>query len=264
MRRAVVALALVVAAGVAALALVATGERRSLAFTLGVSPSAVAATLAPGQEACQQPVLVEAPFDVVELPLAQRSAPAPRLQVDVRAPEDGAPLARGTLPAGRAQTVRAADGTPAAGARVRVGRVPAGITVAICVRNRGAAPIGLSGGPDAAARGSTALLDGQPTGNDLALVLRTKRPRSTLALLPDVLARAALFRAGWIRAWLYWALLAALLLAVPALLAVALRAAAEPASAPPSGAASTGARAAPPRAPLGPAAAPRSGGRARV
>jgi len=219
--RAVLALVLVAAAGTAALALVAAREDRTLAFTLGVAPAAIAAPIAPGQEACQQPLLVEAPFDVVELALAPGDAHAARLAVEVRPPEGGAPIARGT--AAGAAASPGAGATEAA--RVPVGRVPAGGTVAICVRNAGSAAVGLYGGPDAAARGSSALLDGRPTGNDLALVLRTAQPRSTLALLPDMLARAALFRGDWIRPWLYWALLAALLLAVPALLAVALRAA---------------------------------------
>ncbi|HET6448699.1 MAG TPA: hypothetical protein VFG31_06270 [Conexibacter sp.] len=226
MRRAALALVLVAAAGTAALALVGASERRTLAFTLGVSPTAVAMTLAPGQEACQQPLLVEASFDVVELRLAAGGAPSPPLAVDVRAPEGGAPIAHGTLMAqdAPASVAAAATGMPA---RVSVGHVGDGRTVAICVRNRGAAPVGLFGGPDVAARGSGGQLDGQPTGTDLALVLRTTHPRSTIALLPDVLARAALFRAGWIGAWLYWALLAAVLVVVPALLVVALRAASE-------------------------------------
>src|SRR5438445_790264 len=77
---------------------------------------------------------------------------------------------------------------------------------------------------DGAARGSTARIDGARTGNDLALVLRTAHRRSTLAKLPAMLGRAALFRGGWSGAWAYWLLLAAVLLVVPALLLRALSA----------------------------------------
>jgi hypothetical protein len=238
MRRAALAFGLVALAGVLALALLGARERRSLAFTLGVAPSAVAAPLQPGQQACQQPVLVQAAFDAVELRLRTGGGP---LSVVVLPAGGGAPLGRGTLPAG-------------ARPLVAVGHVGAGRRVAICVRNDGAREADLLGGPDGAARGSTARIDGARTGNDLTLVLRTARRRSTLAELPAMLGRAALFRGGWSGAWVYWLLLAAVLLGVPALLVRALSASGRP----------TADGAGTPPAPPEPAAVPRSGGRARA
>lgn len=218
MRRAALAFLLVAAAAVAALAILGASERRSLAFTLGAPSLVVAATLQPGQEVCQQPVAVPAAFDAVQLHLGTFDAPGPRLAVTIRRAPAGVIAARGVLPAGSADNARSL---------VRVGHVGTGGNIAICLRDLGPRKVAIYGAPDVAAPASAALIRGFPTGNDLDLVMRTTHPRSTLALLGDVLRRASLFRGSWIGAWLYWLLLAGIVVGVPALIARALHAASD-------------------------------------
>jgi hypothetical protein len=104
--------------------------------------------------------------------------------------------------------------------------VTEGARVSVCVTNRGRANVALYGGPDLAARTSTASLDGQPAGTDISLVFLRSHPASSLSLLPAIFRRAALFRLSWVGAWTLWLLAAAVTLLVPLLLALAVRAAA--------------------------------------
>lgn len=211
-RAALIGLLVLVLAGLTIVAIVGASHERTLAFTLGAPSSAPAVVLRPGETVCQSPIAVPAAFDGIELqPGTFRAAGSP-LTVEVRRVRDGATIARGHLPAGYADVRRET---------IRVGPVAAGGQVAVCIRNAGSRRMGLYGSGDAAARTSTATLDGKPTGSDLDLVFRTNA-HSTLALVPDVLRRAALFRGGWIGTWLYWLLLCAVVVGVPALLARAL------------------------------------------
>jgi hypothetical protein len=211
-RAALIALLAAALAGVAVVAIAGASRERTLAFTLGAPSSAPAVVLRPGDTVCQAPIAVAAGFDGVELQPGTFGAAGSPLALVVRRLPGGQPLARGRLAAGYADVKRET---------IHVGAVPAGGEVAVCVTNAGSRRTALYGTGDAAARTSSALLDGRPTGMDLDLVFRTGA-RSTLALVPDMLARMALFRGGWVGTWLYWLLLAAILLAVPALLARAL------------------------------------------
>jgi len=195
-----------------AVALLGAHDRRDLAFTLGVPSYYVTAPLRPGDEACQTPILVPTAFDAVDFQVSTRHAPGSRLHVTVRWAAGGPPMAQGVLPSGYDGTVRH---------RVHVGPVPAGGEVAVCIRNAGRRWAGIYGGPDITARTSNEQLDGGGTTADLDLRFR-RSSRSTLAMVPEMARRAALFRGGWIGPWAYWALLAGVLLAVPALLAWAL------------------------------------------
>lgn len=214
MRKAALAFLAVAVAGLVALLIVGATTSRTFAFTLGTPSFGAVATLQPGQEVCQLPVPVGAAFDEVELHVGTFGRPrGSELEVSIREQPGGAVLARGTLPAGYADNSRPT---------VDVGDVDDDGSVAICVRNTGSRRAALYGGPDVTARTSSAELDGRPLGADLNLVFRTSSPRSGLALLPDMLERASLFRGGWIGPWLYWLLLAGVLLAVPALIVRAL------------------------------------------
>jgi hypothetical protein len=93
------------------------------------------------------------------------------------------------------------------------------------VANRGRVNAALYGGPDLAARTSTASLEGQPAGTDISLLFLRSHPASSLSLLPAIFRRAALFRPSWIGAWTFWLLAAVVTLLVPLLLALAVRAA---------------------------------------
>ena len=211
-RAALIAVLTFALAGAAVVAIAGASRERTLAFTLGVPSSAPVVVLRAGDTACQAPIAVPVGFDGVELqPGTFRAAGSP-LEVVVRRSPDGALLARGRLAADYADVERET---------IHVGAVPAGDEIAVCITNVGARRTALYGGADAAARTSTATLDGRPTGADLDLVFRTGA-RSTLALVPNMLRRMALFRGGGIGPWLYWLLLAAVLFGGPALLARAL------------------------------------------
>jgi len=215
---ALLAFVLVAVVAVSGLALFGGGDRRDLAFTLGVPSYYVTAPLAPGHEVCQTPVLVSTAFTAVDFQVDTRRTPGSRLAVTVLRLPGRRSLGHGVLPAGYGGTVRHA---------VRVGHVPAGGEIAVCIRNAGRWWAGIYGGPGITSRTSGERLDGGPTTADLDLRFR-RAPRSTLAMVPEMARRAALFRGSWIGPWTYWALLACVLLAVPALIARALaRAAAE-------------------------------------
>ncbi|MCW2951653.1 MAG: hypothetical protein JWQ48_823 [Conexibacter sp.] len=208
-------LAVALAAG-AVLAIVGATERRTLAFTLGVPSYAAVATLKPGQTVCQEPIAIASGFDDVAFHVGTFARTGQPIEVSVLQATTRAPLGRGVLAAGYGDGARPL---------VAVGHVPAGGDADVCFRNAGTRRVALYGGPDVAARMSTAVLAGKPTSpaSDLDLAFRVAHPRSTLALLPDMLQRAALFRGGWIGPWLYWLLLVVVLLAVPALIVRALR-----------------------------------------
>jgi hypothetical protein len=212
--RAVVALLLVFALGVAAVAAVAARDERDLAFTLGVAPALVAAEIRPGGEACQRPVAVAHDISGVRMQLGTYERPGPPIEAVVRPVAGGRPLAAGRLAGGypdvTEQTV-SLDRPVAAGRRV-----------AVCVRNAGDRRVAVYGGPELARRGSAVYVGGVEQSTDMALVF-TREGRSALARVPDVFERATVFRAGWVGAWTYWVLLALVLLAAPALLGLALR-----------------------------------------
>jgi hypothetical protein len=192
----------------AVLALLAVGalQRTSLAFTPGVPPAAPAVTLAPGHRVCQTPLAVPpgGGFDAVEL-----------------WPTSPQPLAVEVLDSSSHRRLASVD---VRSARAAIPSVPDGAVVDVCVRNRGDREVALLGNGDAAARTSTALLDGNPTGTDIALIFR-RDPRPVLFALGDAAQRAALFKFGWTGAWTFWLLGLLVLVAVPLLLVRAVRAA---------------------------------------
>ncbi len=216
MRSGVVAFAAVVAAGLAALVLVAAGDERDLAFTLGVQPSNVAVVLSPGDVVCQGPIDVPVDAASVQLRTDAVARPRPALRVSVR--DAAAREIRGaqTVPRGAGALVDA----PVAG-------LEGGSRVSVCARNEGPGKVGLFGGPPLASRTSVAVANGEQVPGDVALVFHRSGSRSMLAALPDALDRAALFHASWLEPWMLWALAAILALGCPFLVARALAAARE-------------------------------------
>src|SRR4051794_17786973 len=193
------------AAAVLALAVVAVAQRTSLAFTLGVARAAAVARLAPGEEACQQPIDVPSggAFDRVALGVSGRAA----LRLTVRGAGGGV-LATGTL----------AGGSPGVARRVRLDRtVRASQRLAVCIENRGPGRLGVYGDADLATRTSTAAKDGRPLRRDLSLVFE-RAPRSVASEVPTMLSRAALFRFPGLGAWAYVVLAVLLVAGGPLLL----------------------------------------------
>ena len=201
----------------AALVLVAATDERRLAFTLEVSPVAVAAEARPGEEACQRGIEAEAEFDEVDLLLGTFARPGPPLTVTVRRSGSAAVLASGVLPAGAKDNRRA-------GARLDR-RVPEGTHVDVCARNDGSHRVAYYGGSIFQAP-SSGFVGSRPAG-DIFLVFRRDEPRSVLSLVPEMPRRAAILRPEPLGAWTFWALLAAVPLGLSVLLGLALRRAAD-------------------------------------
>src|SRR4051794_7482793 len=155
------------AAAVLALAVVAVAQRTSLAFTLGVARAAAVARLAPGEQACQQPIDVPSggAFDRVALGVGTSGRPGSPLRLTVREAGGGHVVATGTLAGGYPDIAR----QPVE--RVRLDRtVRASQRIAVCVENRGPGRVGVYGDADLATRTSTAAKDGRPLRRDLSLV----------------------------------------------------------------------------------------------
>lgn len=209
----VVTLLVVSALGLVALVVTASGDRRDLAFTIGVVPSVAAATLAPGQTVCQTPISVSESFSRIGLTTGGPSGAGEPLAISVRA-ADGEPLlGSGEIP-GRFPD--RADLTTA------VGPVAAGQKVAVCARNTGDGPAIVYGNASGAAPPSQAEQGSRTLQSDLTVVFLEDEDRSILSELPDMLERASLFRPGWVGPWTFWVLAAGALLGVPLLLARAL------------------------------------------
>jgi hypothetical protein len=203
----------VAAGGLLALALVAGGDSRALAFTLGVPPTQVGAELRPGQTACQAPVLVSSEFSRVRFQVGTYGRSGEPLELVVRSLRSGRALGQGRLRGGYP------DGSQRS---VPVGRVAPEEPVEVCIRNAGEHKAALYGSVTAAAPGTDARVAGAETGTDLTLVFERAEPRSMLATVPDIFRRASVFRPGWVGSWTFWVLALLVGAGVPALLALAL------------------------------------------
>jgi hypothetical protein len=139
---------------------------------------------------------------------------APPIAVAVRSLPAGRPLGSG----------RAGPGyRDSSWLEVPVGHVPAGGSVAVCLRRLGDGSAELFGGPAVAARTSTVTVGGERRPHDVTLVFLRERPRTTLALIPTMLERATLWRPRPLGPAVLAALLAAVVLGTPVLLGAALR-----------------------------------------
>jgi hypothetical protein len=127
-RRARVAFAGVVLVAVAILALIGAGDERSTVQTTGVITIVPVATIGPGSQACQRPIVTTAAIDAVGFNVAA-DPPRPALAVTVRDTVAHALLARGLVPANFDPThaVTADLDRP----------VPGDHSVSLCVTNRG-------------------------------------------------------------------------------------------------------------------------------
>jgi hypothetical protein len=202
-RRPLIAFALVIVLGLAALLAAGAADQRFRAFSIGVPDVGPVATLSPGQQVCEGPVDSQASFGAIRMWTASISAPG-SLAVSVRDADTSRELAHGNAVLTPAATSPDATlNSPVAARRA----------VTVCIRNRLPAPLSLLG--SAPPSGSMKLtLDGKPvTGLGLALVM-LQRPRSLLSEVPAMFARAALFRPGWVGEWTFWVLLAAVVLAI--------------------------------------------------
>ena len=219
MSRATRVFALVFAAGLVALLCVGLVERRSEAFTLGVQPVTPVYARG-GSTVCQGPIEVVEDFSAVQFTIGAAVVSSPPARVDVLDAGTDTRLASGTLRAGypsKAQPVRVDLAPIRAGRRIRV-----------CLHVSGRSALLVYGNADAAARGTTATLDGRRRQLDLDIVFLREDKASVLALTGTIVRRAALFHGAWVGTWTIWLLAVLAVTAFPGLLALAVRRASEP------------------------------------
>jgi hypothetical protein len=214
-RRALAALLGTCLAGAAAVAIAGAADERTLAFTQDIRAARPVAVVAPGRAACQWGIDSEARFEVVQLLIGTYGRPGPRLRVTVRDNVTGRAMAEGRLAAGAADN-------KSASVRLRPS-VPDGPRVGVCVANDGPSRVALYGGPPGDVPTSYAFVGNRPADGDIRMIFYRAEPRSALALVPDMVGRAALFRPAPVGAWTFWILLAGMAIGVPLLLGAALR-----------------------------------------
>lgn len=231
----------IVALGIAGLTVLASGDERHVVQTTGVLVIAPVAGIAPGSEACQEPIVTVDDVSAVGFNIGA-ATPTPRLSVLVRDAESRSVVSRGTIPEGfDAGALVVADLQPA---------VPAESPVAVCLRNHSTAGIhALVYGDDAqtdlcevfpgslacrwrfahpTSTTSQARVGGVEVPGTMNVVMLRKPGESVLSQVGKVWDRASTFRPGFVTPVLWWLLLALALLAVPLLVAASLRALAAP------------------------------------
>ena len=217
-----------------AVLVVAAGDERDVAHAVGLPAIGPAGTLAQGQQLCRRDIEVPVAFERVRVVTTTKGLPGPPLEV--RVSRSGRATRAARVPGGYQGTVEA-----------RVGHVPAGATVSVCVRNLGVRELVLLGIPPGVLLGDLGDTNVQV---EFAVVFARDRALSTLGQVPEMMRRAAIFKP--VAPWVLWLLLAGVVLGLPALLVAALRAstAGAGADAPPSN------HTAPAPAPAGPPAEP--------
>ena len=203
------AFAVVLLAGLAALAVFGFTRGSGLVYSPGVSPQLAVTELPRGARGCQGPLRSPdgAAFDRIAFTVGTAGAPGPPLRVEVVDAAGGRTLGAGSL----------AGGYPGATEQVvRIGEVRTGDPVSVCLIP--GADVAVFGQAGAASSHTTATVDGADSGVDFAFVLRSAE-RSLIASAPDIADRAALFRAGWISPVVYLVLALAVIVVAPLLLA---------------------------------------------
>jgi hypothetical protein len=191
---AAVTLVAAMAAGLVALTLTAAGREQHVVWSAGLQPVADGRTLRPRASVCQ-PFVLPDQADAVAMPVHVRGSGQP-LEVLVRDTAGGRVLTRGSTPG----QYRSGDAVT-----VRLGAIPSGSALEVCVRNMGTARVDVLG---------------ESKTMDISF-LRTA-PRSTLDLLGDAFRRASVFRPEWVGAWTFWLLLGFIGIGAPTALALAL------------------------------------------
>jgi hypothetical protein len=212
MRSAARTFAAAFAVGTVALLCVGLLQRPSEAFTLGVQP---VSPLLLDRDAtlCQGPIEVASDFAGVRLTVAAAVVSSPPVAIRVL-DEGGRVLARGRLRGGIPSEATSAD--------VALDPVTAGQTIRVCLRGTGRGDLLVFGNADAAARGSTATVDGREQERDVAIVFLREQRSSVLALADDIARRASLFHGGWVGPWTVWLVAGLMVTAFPLMLGLAL------------------------------------------
>jgi hypothetical protein len=190
----------------------------------GVLAQSGIAELSPGHVACERPLDLDRRASRMGVALYADDRPGPQLELEVRALDGGNVLAEATIPAGWTIPLGSqyvVDLSPT---------VPAGSSVAVCVRNSGNRAATLVG-RQAIAKSALYPETGEPIQSDWAIYfpLTEDERRSYAGMSGDILKRASVLRPGVVTPLTYVLLGLALLVGGPLLLSHAVtRAAAEP------------------------------------
>jgi len=222
MRSALIAFVAVLVAGLAVLAALALTHGSALVYTVGVQPQQAVAALNPEDVACQAPLVL--PRDAAFERVAVYAVGSDRIEVEVYEEGKRSPVRRGFATPGPPP----AAGTVPALVRADMPSLRPMAPLTVCVTNRGREQTALWGTVDAASGDTSATLNAQPLGLDVAIDFEHAEETSLLALAPEMAERASLFRARWLSPTAYAVIALLVLAAVPALLAGALRAALRP------------------------------------
>ena len=213
MRSAALGFAVVFALGVLGLLCIGLIEQRSEAFTLGVQP-AQQTYVRSGSRICQAPIDVQVGFSALRFTISAAVVKGPPALVTIYDVRSRRRLSAATLEGGYPS--RTTDVT------VPVDPIPYGRKIRVCLRPSGRLGLLVFGNAAAAARGSSASLDGKPLDRDIDLAFLRAHRTSVLGLTGDIVGRASLFHGGWVGTWTLWALAVLLLTAFPTLLVLAL------------------------------------------
>jgi hypothetical protein len=201
--RGLLAFALLIVTGVAALLVAGSADKPARAFTLEVPNVGSVGSIGPGQQACEAPVQAPAAFGAVA-GWGLAGPAATTLALTVRDAAGGQLLAHGTAPLARSDPqFETRLSTP----------VPAGRRLRVCIRNSAGPPVVLLGSAPSTP-GLKLSLAGRPSSLAFSLVMLRPHPRSLLTGLPQVFDRAALFRPAGVGPWTFWLLLGGALVAI--------------------------------------------------
>jgi hypothetical protein len=209
-RAALIAFAVAVVAGFGWLLKTAAGDEREVAYSLGVPPTGVAASIAPGKRVCQEPIDLPTGAGAVVFPVATDGQAGQPLDVTVRTPS-GQVLGHGKIAGGYV------DGTEQTAKLDRTAG-PAERS-AVCIANEGSVPVFIYGSENVTS--SHTVADGVVNPVDLDIRFLDDTPPAFLGEIPDAFERAVLFRPGWVGTWVYWLLFALMVLGAPLLLGFA-------------------------------------------
>jgi hypothetical protein len=229
MRRAGMAIAVIVLAVVVGEIVFAAGKRTDLVAGTYVNPVVPVAPVKPGSTVCQQPFGVTETFDRVHFNIGTFGKPGPPLFVSVTDQDSRAEIASGQVRAGWVDNGTAKD--------VNVGSVKPPPQVSVCITNQGHVAAYVYGDYYHGAFGkgplgvtptnstNVAYMDGLPLEGDMALSLRSTKKHSRLSWIPAIFRHAAAFKPPFVGAWTFWLLALLLIVGAPLALWAALRSA---------------------------------------
>ena len=221
---AVIALAVVVLAGLVAAAIGAAGTRRTESQTLGMLPVEPLTTIGLADRVCQRPITPADPIRAVALVLAPGATTRGPVRVTVRKPDIGN-KGTGTVLAEATRPREVLTGQPQTWVLDKP--VTPEQFLDVCVEQNGREPIELWGDTAVGRTPATsqAFKNGRLLGGDLYMTFPDPDGGSLLDRLPAAFRHAAPYKLSGIGGWTFWVLALLIVVGGPLLLARAVSAA---------------------------------------